>query len=135
MSKVNQNKLLQQDNTTSPWLVFPFILTLTVIPFIMGIYSFDPKLSGEYWYSTSTSATDLFLYYKSIYLTIMGAIMALIFVIYRFMTHRKFSFGIAMIPIYVYIGCIILSTCFSTSRTHSLHGIVHHFESTFVLLT
>lgn len=51
------------------------------------------------------------------------------------MTQRKFSFGIAMIPVYVYIGCIIFSTIFSTSREHSLHGIQHHFESTFVLLT
>lgn len=135
MSKVNQNKLLHQESTTSPWLVLPFILTLTITPLIMGIYSFNPNLSGEYWYTTTTSATDLFLYYKSFYLTIMGVLMALIFIVYRFMTQRKFSFGIAMIPVYVYLGCIILSTCFSSSITHSIHGVVHHFESTFVLLT
>ena len=40
-----------------------------------------------------------------------------------------------MIPVYVYMGCVILSTIFSTSRQHSLNGIQHHFESVFVLLT
>lgn len=126
--------MLAKESSTSPWLILPFILTLTIIPFIMGIYSFDPNYAGKYWY-VNNSSTDLFLHYKSIYLTAMGAIMALIFIVYRFMTHRKFSFGIAMIPVYVYITCIVLSTCFSTSTTHSLHGVVHHFESTFVLLT
>lgn len=135
MSNFNAKKYLQKETTTSPWLVLPFILTLTVIPLIMGIYSFNPNITTEYWYTSSTTATDLFLYYKSIYLTAMGAIMALIFIIYRIKTRRPFSFGIALIPVYVYIGCIVLSTVFSKSIVHSVHGIVHHFESAFVLLT
>lgn len=134
MSNFNSKKYLQKEPQVSPWLMLPFILTLTVIPFIMGLYSFDAGLSSEYWHS-SNSSTDIFLHYKSFYLMIMGGIMALVFVIYRFMAHKKFSFGIAMIPIYVYIGCIILSTIFSTSITHSIHGIEHHFEPAFVLLT
>lgn len=134
MSNFNSKKYLHQEAQTSPWLILPFILTLTVVPFIMGLYSFDADLSTQYWHASSSS-TDIFLHYKSFYLMIMGGIMALTFVIYRFMAQRKFSFGIAMIPIYVYIGCIILSTMFSTSVTHSIHGIEHHFEPTFVLLT
>lgn len=135
MSNFNAKQYLRKEETTSPWLVLPMILAMIIVPLILGIYSFDPEISTEYWYTTSNSSTDLFLYYKSFYLTFFGAVMALILIGYRFMTHRKFSFGLAMIPVYVYMGCIILSTIFSESPTHSLHGIVHHFESTFVLLT
>lgn len=134
MNNFNAKKYLQKEPQTSPWLILPFILTLTVIPFIMGLYSFDSGLTNEYWHSSSSS-TDIFLHYKSFYLTIMGCIMALIFVCYRFMVQKKFSFGIAVIPIYVYAGCIVLSTIFSTSTTHSIHGIEHHFEPFMVLLT
>ena len=133
-NKFDAKKYLQQEKITSPWLIVPFILTLTVVPFILGLYFFDSGLTDEYWHSTSSS-TDIFLHYKCLWLSILGGILAVIFIAYRFISGRRFSFGIALIPVYVYIGCIILSTIFSTSITHSLHGIEHHFESAFALLT
>lgn len=134
MSNFNAKKYLQKEQSTSPWLVLPLILTLTVIPFVMGLYQFNPGL-GEYYWSSGADTTDLFLYYKSIYLVVMGGILALIFVIYRFTAQRPFGFDRNMVPVYVYIGCIVLSTCFSTDIYYSIHGIDHHFESVFVLLT
>lgn len=135
MSNFNAKKYLQKETSTSPWLMLPLILTLTVIPFIMGFYEFNDGLGDNYWSSSSTVSRDLFLYYKSFYLIIMGTVLALTFVIYRFTAKRRFGFGKNMVPLYVYMGCIVLSTAFSTDIYYSIHGINHHFESVFVLLT
>lgn len=134
MSNFKAKKYFQTKHAASPWLMIPFILTLTVIPFILGMYQFDDGLGDNYW-STTTTSTDIFNYYKSFYIVIMGVIMALIFAIYRFSHKKPFNFGRNIIPLYVYIGCIVLSTIFSTEIYYSIHGIDHHFESTFVLLT
>lgn len=136
MSNFNPNKYLHRETQiiTPPWFMLPFILTLAGIPFILGLYSFSPEL-GEHYFTTGSTADDIFLHYKSVYLIILGGIMAIALLAYRFISQKKFSFGYAMIPVYVYMGCVILSTIFSTSRQHSLHGIQHHFESVFVLLT
>lgn len=136
MSNRNNLKRFNKQPVTSPWYMLPFILTLTIIPFVLGLYSFDAELGTYYWQSTGvSSSSDLFLHYKSLWLVIMGVIMAITFAFGRFSSGRAFSFGIAMIPLYVYLGCIVLSTIFSTNIERSLFGIQHHFESAFVLLT
>lgn len=134
MSKFNAKKYLQEEKTTSQWLLLPLILTLILIPFVMGLYEFQPNLGDNYWH-TSNEATDIFLYYKSFYLMIMGGILLAVFIIFRLWSQKRFEFGPHMIPLYVYIGCIILSTAFSDHITYSIHGIRHHFEPAFVLLT
>ena len=59
-----------------------------LVPLITRLYRYDPNLSQFNWFMESTEEIDVFLYWKSRILTLLGALMGLV-LIYKF-TNRKF---------------------------------------------
>lgn len=119
---------------TSPYLLLPFIFAIAVIPLIIRYASVENHLSDQSWHGSSTTTTDLFLYYKSLTFIIISAIMLLILISYRIYSKKRFLKDKALIPIYVYMVCIVLSAVYSEYSYFTVHGIENHFESVFVLL-
>lgn len=119
---------------TSPYLLLPFILAIAVIPLIVRYAAVENHLTDQYWHGSAEFTSDLFLYYKSLALISVSAIMLLILISYRLYSKKRFLKDKALIPLYVLIVCILLSAIFSKYPYFTIHGIENHFESVFVLL-
>ena len=56
----------------------PILLILAVLPLITNAHIYDNGLSKQLWSSANGQVTDFFLYYKSHFLMILGAIVTVI---------------------------------------------------------
>ncbi len=114
--------------------MFPLMMLLGVIPFIVRYKSYKPRLSFNNWFFTDEYKFDFFLYYKQIFIIITCSIM-LLMVIYKIYRDKKdISFSPILIPLSVYGILAFLSTVFSEHASFGFTGIYEQFESVFVLL-
>ncbi len=108
-----------------------------LVPLITRLYRYDPNLSQFNWFMESTEEIDVFLYWKSRILTLLGALMGLV-LIYKF-TNRKFrqaqKKNIWVYPLAAYGVLTLLSTLFSEYRSFGFSGIHEQFESVWVILS
>lgn len=112
----------------------PLILLLTVVPLIVYMYVFHTNLSQFSWSTPSDSGMDFFLYYKSVAITVISAVMCIIlFFRYKF-KKREFRICYEFIPVLLYALFTFLSSLFSEYRYFSFHGAVEMFETVWVLL-
>lgn len=130
--KVYKSKF--QEPTTSLIYIIPFICTIVIIPLIVHYKEFLNNLSSEYWHSSQATTTDIFLYWKSVYLIVFGVILLFLVLTALVITSKKFKFEIEYAPLTVYLVFVLLSTMVSQNINFSLHGIENHFESMWVLL-
>lgn len=114
--------------------LYPLVAIMSIIPFIVYMYAYDTGY-GEYnWFTGDGTAVDFFLYYKSIAITIVAAIMTGV-IVYQFVKQKKqIRFTKIFIPLLVYGGLTLVSTIFSVNLETSLSGAYGLFESVWVLL-
>lgn len=114
--------------------LIPLILLLTVVPLIVYLYLFNSGLSQFNWSAQSDRSMDFFLYYKSVAVTVIAAVMCILLA-YRYKAKGgKFKSCYEFIPILVYAGLTFLSSVFSQYRYFSFHGTTEIFETVWVLL-
>lgn len=108
-----------------------------LVPLIVRLYRYDPNLSQFNWFMQSNDEIDVFLYWKSRILTILGALMGIV-LIFKF-KDRKFrqaqKKNIWLYPLSAYGILTLLSTIFSKYRAFGFSGIHEQFESVWVILT
>lgn len=133
---MNQLKL-KSDNSEEKFTLtlFPIVGVMLLIPLIVRIHIYDPILERYPWYAISNNqTTDFFLYYKSIFITIVLVLMAIILLGTFFINRNTFCFQFVYIPLGIYGLCIIVSTFFSIDKEFSIHGITEQFEPVWALL-
>ncbi len=113
------------------------LIATFLVPLITRLYRYDPNLNQFNWFLNSTEEIDVFLYWKSRILTLLGALMGLV-LIYKF-TNRKFrqaqKKNIWVYPLAAYGVLTLLSTLFSEYRSFGFSGIHEQFESVWVILS
>lgn len=117
------------------WKLVPIILVMAVIPLIVMMYRFDPNLNQFSWASPGESSTDFFNYYKSVALTMVGAVMGVMLICKFAMEHKKLEFTKVFYPLGVYAFFVIVSTVCSKYSYFSYNGMDDHFETVFILVT
>ena len=142
MVKENQKKSKKFLNGN--YYLIPILAVLCVLPFIMQIYIYDSGLQQFAWYPERNQEVDVFLYYRSITLIVIGAIMAVLFsfAVWRERTVSIEEIGITRIKqskwlfLLVAFGLLaFVSTLFSEYRSYGFSGIYEQFESIWVVLS
>lgn len=114
--------------------LIPLIAAVVFVPLIVRIHMYDPKLSDYGWFSMETDSMDVFHYWKNFFLSIIGGIL-LCLLMGLALAEGKLQIRKMFIPLGIYAIMCILSTFFSVSRYHSIHGFYEMFESIFCLLS
>lgn len=118
----------------SKYFLYPLAAVLAVIPLLTHTYEYSTHLGNYDWFSANDSYTDVFLYYKSIGITVIGAIMACV-ICWKLAKEKKaIKFSTIYIPLFLYAALTLLSSIFSVNRYLSFHGSYEQFESLWVLL-
>lgn len=116
----------------------PVFIWLVIIPIIVKIKLLPNPLMDASWYSSSETIADFFLYYKSLFVTIVGAVMLglLIYLISQKKGKDKFlnTDTKAFIPLTIYLLLAVLSSIFSEYGYFCIHGMPDQFETIWNLL-
>lgn len=118
----------------SYWLQAPLIAIVAIIPLLVYYHVFDTKLSHYAWFGGSDAQVDFYVYSKMCVFVCVCVYMLLVLLFQHFFGEHRLVWSKQFIPLIVYAGLTILSTIFSISKYHSLHGSYQHFESVWVLL-
>ncbi|MBQ7201444.1 MAG: O-antigen ligase family protein [Eubacterium sp.] len=121
------------------WVFIPIAVILVVIPLITIIHHFDCGLENYEWFSLDGSIDDFFLYYKSFFLRIVGAlILVILALVVPFYDHSflKEKRNISPVVAMGIFGLITLVSSFlSEHMSDAFLGGVEEFEGCFILLT
>lgn len=142
-----RKKYSTSNNTTYNPLLLPLLLVIGILPLIVRMKIYHTNLSQFPWFGSEDTHTDFFLYYKSIFFTIITFIIAAL-LIWIFLQSRvqdknhfnimkennKYKFTKNLIPLGIYGLLALLSTIFSKYSSYGFRGIFEQFESIFVLL-
>ncbi|MDO4299235.1 MAG: O-antigen ligase family protein [Lachnospiraceae bacterium] len=114
--------------------LFLLLLTLTVLPFIVHIYSYHLDMEEYSWFILDEDRTDFFSYYKSLFFSVLVLCMA--GDLLRGAVNSHFSEKVTPIWLLLIIngGFYLLSAVCSVNLENSLFGSYGRFESVFVLL-
>lgn len=115
------------------WLL-PVGIAIAVIPLIVRYYRFSTGLGGYEWFGNNDEAVDFFLYYKSLFFSILSGIMLLLTVIRLIREGKSIKWTNMFIPLFAYGLLSLVSTLFSAHTSYGLTGIYEQFESLFSLL-
>lgn len=123
-----------QETSKSKILLYPLLIVIAIIPLIVHQKTYPTHLEQYSWYSYAQTAYDFFLYYKSVWLVIMAALM-LVVLCWKMAKEKEYrKIPMFMIPAGIYGLFIIISMIFSRDRSISLYGIVEQFEPGTVLI-
>lgn len=115
--------------------LIPLIVIMLIIPLIVRMISYNSNLSQFNWYPNKTQDVDLFLYWKSVALTIGGALLAVLVPLKLRKEQISFKKNQWIFFIAGYGGLALISTLFSKYRSFGFSGIYEQFESIWVVLT
>ena len=121
------------------WIFIPIAIILVVIPLITIIHNFDCGLENYEWFSLDGSISDFFLYYKSFFLRIVGAIILVILALIVPFYDHSFLNEKRNVPPVIAMGIFGLMTLVSSilaeHKEDAFWGGVEEFEGCFILLT
>lgn len=130
-----KNESLSENTSGKRGTLYPILFFLCVYPLIVRNHNFLTNLDQFAWFPASErSSSDLFLFYKSIALIIVSAIMCVIVVYQVYRKKIKLQKATFLCPLGAYVFFIILSTLLSINHGFSLKGAYGLFESVWVLL-
>ena len=125
-------------NTEKQICMLPVVLWIVIIPLIVKLKFYENPLIDYSWYSTESTLSDFFLYYKSVFVTIVGVMMVAL-LCWQICRVRKKDTLITpdtriFIPIIVYLILVVLSSLFSKYGFFCTHGMPDQFETVWNLL-
>lgn len=118
--------------------LLPLAFAIIIIPLLVYEHVFSPTIVQEPWFPNASLTSDYFLFYKGIFLTIIGFFLIVILLYRKFATKQKKStttLQLWYIPLFLYATLIIISTLASSYNAVSLNGTYEQFETVLVLLT
>lgn len=126
---------LSENTSDKRGTLYPTLFFLCLYPLIVRNHNFLTNLDQFAWFPASErSSSDLFLFYKSIALIIVAAIMCVIIIYQVYKKKVKLEKTSFLFPLGAYAFFIILSTLFSKNYGFSLKGAYGLFESVWILL-
>lgn len=116
---------------------YPILLLIAAlfIPLITRLYQYDPKLNQFSWFPLD-AVLDVFLYWKSVALTVLGSVIAVIIAIKLTSKKNRAEYK-KTIWLYFLLGYAVLtllSTLFSKYRDFGFTGIYEQFEPLWAIL-
>ena len=136
MSSNKYNSKNQSTFLGENYALIPLLLVLFAVPLVTRLYQFNSKLSQFSWFP-NRDVLDVFLYWKSVWLMVLGAVMAIV-VAARLSSRRARAEYKKNLWLYFIAGyglLTLLSTVFSKYRSFGFSGIHEQFESVWVILT
>ena len=121
------------------WVFIPIAIILIIIPLITIIHHFDCGLENYEWFSLDGTIDDFFLYYKSFFLRIVGAVILVILALvvpfhdHDFLKEKRNISPVTAMGIFGLIT--LLSSFLSEHKEDAFLGGVEEFEGCFILLT
>ena len=122
------------DASKSLFLI-PIMIILCIIPFIMKLSVFDPKLSNYNWFADVNQVSDIFLYYRLRFLVLTAAVMAILIAYQIYQNRRQYKLAPIFIPLICYAILALLSSIFSKFPYHAFFGSIEQFEPIFAILS
>ncbi|MBO6107858.1 MAG: O-antigen ligase family protein [Eubacterium sp.] len=119
------------------WLI-PIAVAIAVVPLITVIHAYDCGLEKNSWFSTGGMVYDFFLYYKSLFLKIIGIIVlfSLAYLIpfaeHGFLKEKKTIAPSAAIGIFCLLS--LLSAILAEDKNGAFFGTYEQYEGWFVIL-
>lgn len=124
MSKSKNSKKQIEGNIDKKWLLLPLQFILIVLPLILRLYQSVSGYSAYPWHSAEDAYVDVFLHGKMVAFQLVAAI-TLGLVVYKVIKMeketRKRSF-LRFIPMFIYLGMVILSTVCSEHPGYAWSG-------------
>lgn len=117
------------------WYLSLIVIAMAVIPLIVRAYRYQSQLSDASWYATDNGIVDLYLYYKSLAIGLVAALMLCFLFSYRVFDKKNLQLSRRFLPLAIYALFIILSMLFSEYSYFSIHGLDEQFETVAVLLS
>ena len=112
-------------------LLIPIFFAAAVIPLIVRIIFYNPKLSEYAWFPQETNSMDMFMYYKNQAMILLDAVLVVLFVILLF--RKRLPAKAAFVPLGIYFILILLSAIFSVVPEQTWSGFYGMMESAFAL--
>lgn len=139
LANQNNDIIIEQKNKIKPkrnWWLFPLEVILVVLPLIVRFYSGNSGYAIYPWNSQTDYYIDIFLHYKMVAFIAISAIIlvALVWKVIKMKKEQRKKSFVAFIPLFIYLGFVILSTICSENLTNSLIGAMDQKEPFPVLL-
>ncbi len=116
----------------------PLAVWIVVIPLVVRMKAFANPFLEYPWYSRETAIADFFLFYKSMLVTAMGALMLLLLLWQVSKVKRKETLlhpdTRIFLPILAYLTLAVLSSLFSEHSYFCTHGVPDQFETVWNLI-
>lgn len=132
-NKRNKNKNMAESKRSSIWCL-PIVLAVAVVPLITVVKRYKTGLTHYAWFSDAMESTiDVFLYYKSYWMTVLAVLMVLMLG-YTFVSSKKYKTDWSylkcpeMICLAIYFVFSLASALFSQFGDVALFGGYEQWE-------
>ena len=112
-------------------LLIPIIFAMAVIPLLVRITYFDPKLSQYSWFSTETNIMDMFLCCKHEAMMLLDGMLVIGYV--YILIKRRLKLSMSFLPLFIYFILSVFSAITSVSSYHTWNGFYGMMESAYVI--
>lgn len=130
---MGKRKVTAKKKQASPYVI-PLGILLAVVPLIVRYHDFKSGLEQFAWYAKDGTVGDVFLYYKSIAIVLLAALMC-VFLLLRLTQGRgNWKPSQSFLPLLAYAALTALSTIASPYRYFGFHGASEMYETLWVLL-
>lgn len=113
--------------------MLPIVLVAGIVPLLVHQVTFKTEMVKYAWYSNVNEYAEFFLAIKSIALSVLMVVMAVLIGIRIWKEKKKVPFVKLLIPLLVYWGMALISSIASVNRRYSFLGGFEHFESILVI--
>lgn len=134
-AKISDNEYLGRDKAHSFLVLLPLVMFLAVIPLIVFVHSYDTGLNQYDWYTSATQGTDVFLYYKMIWIIVTSVYSIFVMLYLSFVKEEKFLWTKKMWLMAAYVLISFISAFTSINSHYSFSGIYEQFEPVWVLMS
>lgn len=127
-------KVRERSITESLLLLFPLLLTVTVLPLIVKMHEYNTELSKYDWFSKGSTYFDFFLYYKQWFFVGLCSLMVIIMIGRAITLKEKLKYHKVLLPLFLYTLLTLISTLFSDYRSTGFLGGFEQFENVFTII-
>lgn len=133
MSKINRQEI---EKRIRDWQLLPLQFILMILPLISKIHNGYSGYGAFPWCSDEDSYVDIFLYAKMVVFEVLAVVMLglLIYKLVKMNPKSRKQALLWFIPLFLYGGCVILSTICSGNISDSVFGAMSAWEPMGVLL-
>lgn len=136
--KANKGKVYgEQHKLGINYKHFLIYFLIGVLPLVVKLKIYDPKMAQFSWFTGQTQYADFFLYYKQNWLIFAGVVMLVIAIFYMIKGQKSVTLKefLIFVPLAIYGLLALLSAVFSEYPNFAFLGSMDQFESIFALLS